>query len=39
MDVQRLGAVTLVDENGTSDRLGALWHEQRTVLVFLRHFG
>jgi hypothetical protein len=39
MDLQQLAAVTLPDQNDERYRLGDLWHEQPTVLVFLRHFG
>lgn len=30
---------TILDTAGASQRLGDLWGERPTVLVFLRHFG
>jgi peroxiredoxin len=34
-----LAQLTVLDERGTSVRLGELWRERTAVLVFLRHFG
>lgn len=39
MDIAALSAVSLVDSDGASHRMGDLWREQPVVLVFLRHFG
>jgi hypothetical protein len=39
MDLDALSDVTLADAGGDSHRLGDLWRNQATVLVFLRHFG
>ena len=35
----QLSSVTLPATNGTTIRLGDLWSESTTVLVFLRHYG
>ena len=35
----RLGAISLIDTDGTTVRLGTLWHDQPVVLAFIRHFG
>ncbi|QTA84778.1 Uncharacterized protein dnm_007780 [Desulfonema magnum] len=37
--LQRLGRQTVLDENENSVSLSSLWKEQKTVLVFVRHFG
>jgi hypothetical protein len=39
VDVALLSSISLPDSTGTARRLGDLWREQETVLVFLRHFG
>jgi hypothetical protein len=39
MDLAALSAVELSDSTGTSHRLGDVWNNTPTVLVFLRHFG
>ena len=39
-DVARaLGAVQVLDEEGESFAVGALWAERPVVLLFVRHFG
>ena len=35
----QLSAVTLPATSGANIRLGDLWSEATTVLVFLRHYG
>jgi hypothetical protein len=39
MDMPALAEISLVDNAGNPHRLGDLWRDQPTVLVFLRHFG
>jgi hypothetical protein len=39
MDLDALSNVKLADADGTMHRLGDLWRDQPTVVVFLRHFG
>jgi hypothetical protein len=39
MDLEKLGEARLPDSSGTAHRLGDLWQDRTTVLVFLRHFG
>ncbi len=39
MDLAALERITLPDVTGEPQRLGGLWADRRTVLVFLRHFG
>jgi hypothetical protein len=39
VDVARLEAVQLRDQDGAVNRLGDLWKARPVVLVFLRHFG
>lgn len=34
-----LADIELPDTDGERVRLGALWQERTTVLVFLRHYG
>lgn len=34
-----LAAATVLDERGSPVRLGDLWKDRTTVLVFVRHFG
>lgn len=34
-----IGAMTVLDEQGTLVRLDSLWREQPAALVFIRHFG
>ena len=34
-----LGAVQVLDEEGKSFIVGALWAERPVVLLFVRHFG
>ena len=41
-DMQRaemIGAMTVLDELGTSVPLHTLWRDRPAVLVFVRHFG
>lgn len=37
--LQALGQLPVLDENGKALQLSALWQEQRTALIFVRHFG
>jgi len=37
--LQKLGQLPVLDESGEAIQLSALWQEQRTVLIFVRHFG
>ena len=30
---------TVLDENGKSVVMSSLWDDQKTIIVFLRHFG
>jgi peroxiredoxin len=39
MDLDRLEHTTLRDSEGTEHRLGDVWADQPTIVVFLRHFG
>jgi hypothetical protein len=39
VDLNRLEAVSLPDADGQEHRLGELWADRPTILVFLRHFG
>jgi hypothetical protein len=39
MDIRALEALTLLDADGNGHRLGDLWAEKPTIVVFLRHFG
>jgi hypothetical protein len=39
VDLDRLGAVSLPDADGTPHRLGDYWADRTVILVFLRHFG
>lgn len=38
-DVAKLADTSLIDPDGEPHRLGDLWQERPTVLLFLRHFG
>lgn len=38
-DVAALGAMQLVDSEGSEHRLGDRWASDPRVLLFLRHFG
>jgi hypothetical protein len=35
----RLGALTVLDEDGRAISLGLAWEGRPTVLAFVRHFG
>jgi hypothetical protein len=35
----RLGALTVLDEDGHATSLGHAWESRPTVLAFVRHFG
>jgi hypothetical protein len=35
----RLGALTVLDEDGRAISLGRAWEGRPTVLAFVRHFG
>jgi len=37
--LQQLGMKTVLDENEDAVQLSSLWQEQRTVMIFVRHFG
>ncbi len=37
--VHQLSTLTVLDEKGQSVPLSSLWQQQRTVLLFVRHFG
>ncbi|KPA18931.1 hypothetical protein MHK_000868 [Candidatus Magnetomorum sp. HK-1] len=37
--IQELGQLTVLDHNQESIPLASLWNNQKTVLVFVRHFG
>jgi|GEM_PF-3096768 hypothetical protein len=37
--LKELGQLPVLDENGKALQLSVLWQEQRTVLIFVRHFG
>ncbi|MBF0226325.1 MAG: hypothetical protein HQK76_12795 [Desulfobacterales bacterium] len=37
--IQELGKQTILDENGTKILMSSLWEQQRTALIFVRHFG
>lgn len=41
LDLDALGAIELVGEDGSRIRLGSLWEERETPLViaWLRHYG
>jgi len=39
MDLSALSEPSLIDDPGGPHRLGALWSDRPTVVVFLRHFG
>ncbi len=37
--LKELGVKSVLDEDGESILLSALWQEHQTVLIFVRHFG
>jgi len=37
--IQELGLLTVLDQNQNAIPLASLWKNQKTVLVFVRHFG
>ncbi len=37
--IQELGKLTVLDQTQQAIPLGSLWKNQKTVLVFVRHFG
>lgn len=37
--VQRLASIDVLDPEDNPVRLGDLWQDTTTVLVFIRHFG
>ncbi len=37
--LKQLGRQVVLDENGNPEMLSNLWKDQKTVLVFIRHFG
>jgi peroxiredoxin len=39
MDIVKLSAISLPDQDGTMHRLGDLWADRPVIVVFLRHFG
>jgi hypothetical protein len=39
MDLTALSETSLIDDTGGPHRLGDLWSDRPTVVVFLRHFG
>jgi hypothetical protein len=39
MDLTALSETSLIDGTGAPHRLGDLWCDRPTVVVFLRHFG
>jgi hypothetical protein len=39
MDLTALSETSLIDDIGGPHRLGDLWSDRPTVVVFLRHFG
>lgn len=36
---RRLESIEVLDEDGSTHRLGAAWAERPALLVFIRHFG
>jgi hypothetical protein len=39
VDLAALSAIELPDADGVPRRLGDVWAEKPTIVVFLRHFG
>jgi hypothetical protein len=39
MDLPSLEGLSLSDADGEQRRMGDLWAEKQTIVVFLRHFG
>ena len=39
MDLTHLQDLNVLDQSEQPHRIGALWEERTTVLVFVRHFG
>ena len=37
--VEKLGELEVIDENSNRVKLSDIWQDQKTVLVFVRHFG
>jgi len=37
--IKELGELNVFDQNQQEIPLGTLWKDQKTVLVFVRHFG
>jgi hypothetical protein len=37
--IQELGQLTVLDNNNNATPLASLWEKQKTVLIFVRHFG
>ncbi len=37
--LEKLKGLNVLDENGAAAEMSSLWQNQRTVLVFIRHFG
>jgi hypothetical protein len=37
--IKKLGAVQLVELDGSSVKLGTLWDQRPAALIFLRHYG
>jgi len=38
-DIKELGQLSVFDQNNQPVTLNSLWKDQKTVLVFVRHFG
>lgn len=39
IDLDKLSGIEILDQEGAPIRVGELWKEKTTVLVFVRHFG
>jgi hypothetical protein len=37
--IQELGQLTVLDNENKAIPLASLWESQKTVLIFVRHFG
>jgi len=37
--IQELGQLTVLDQEQKETPLASLWEKQKTVLIFVRHFG
>jgi len=37
--IQELGQLTVLDHENKAIPLASLWENQKTVLIFVRHFG